>query len=176
MSLNKNYISLFNTSCQSHTFPQDIVKDSIKAEELTEVVITGQYNTQSIKKSVHNVTVIKRELIESQAANNLADLLSFYLNLTVIPNGQTGKSRVSFFGLDSQYFNILVDNIPLVSVNGLGNNIDLTQINLDDIERLEIAEGVTLFPQIGGGSNEQNQIYIDLLTSLSTNVPRDTWD
>lgn len=108
---------------------------------LDEVVITGQYNPQSIKKSVHNVIVIKREQIENQAANNLADLLNFNLNLTIIPSSQTGKSTISFFGLDAQYFNILVDNIPLVSDNGLGNNIDLTQINLDEIERIEIVEG-----------------------------------
>ncbi|MGB1312105.1 MAG: TonB-dependent receptor plug domain-containing protein [Bizionia paragorgiae] len=142
MSLNKNYNYTFllfflSLSC----FSQSIEKDSTQAESLREVIITGQYNPQSIKKSIHNVTVIKREQIESQAANNLADLLNFNLNLTVIPNSQTGKSTVSFFGLDSQYFNILVDNIPLVSDNGLGNNIDLTQINLDDIERIEIAEG-----------------------------------
>jgi outer membrane receptor for ferrienterochelin and colicins len=123
------------------TFCQEKKKDSTEITVLDEVVITGQYNPQSIKKSVHNVTVIKREQIESQAANNLADLLNFNLNLTIIPSSQTGKSAISFFGLDSQYFNILVDNIPLVSDNGLGNNIDLTQINLDDVERIEIVEG-----------------------------------
>lgn len=122
-------------------FSQEQQKDSTKITELEEVVITGQYNPRSIKKSVHNVIVIKREQIENQAANNLADLLNFNLNLTIIPSSQTGKSSISFFGLDAQYFNILVDNIPLVSDNGLGNNIDLTQINLDDIERIEIVEG-----------------------------------
>ncbi|MCI2229040.1 TonB-dependent receptor [Polaribacter sp. MSW13] len=115
--------------------------DTTKTTVLEEVVITGQYNPKSIKKSVHNVIVIKREQIENQAANNLADLLNFNLNLTVIPSSQTGKSTISFFGLNSQYFNILVDNIPLVSDNGLGNNIDLTQINLDNVERIEIVEG-----------------------------------
>lgn len=116
-------------------------KDTTTVRELDQVVVTAQYNPQSIKKSVHNVTVINKEQIKRQAANNLADLLNFNLNLTVIPNSQTGKSTISFFGLDSQYFNILIDNIPMVSDNGLGNNVDLTQINLDDIERIEIVEG-----------------------------------
>ncbi|WP_053990765.1 TonB-dependent siderophore receptor [Mangrovimonas sp. TPBH4] len=142
MSLNKNkiviYFSLF-LSC--FAFSQEVKQDSTQIEALTEVVVTGQYNPQSIKKSVHNVIVIKREQIDNQAANNLADLLNFNLNLTILPSSQTGKSTISFFGLDAQYFNILVDNIPLVSDNGLGNNIDLTQINLDDIERIEIVEG-----------------------------------
>ena len=121
-------------------FSQEEKIDSTKITTLDEVVITGQYNPRSIKKSVHNVIVIKREQIENQAANNLADLLNFNLNLTIIPSSQTGKSTISFFGLDAQYFNILVDNIPLVSDSGLGNNIDLTQINLDDMEPMQYLE------------------------------------
>ena len=140
MFLNKKISFVFLLITFS-AFCQEKKNDSLKITVLEEIVITGQYNPQSIKKSVHNVTVIKREQIESQAANNLADLLNFNLNLTIVPSSQTGKSTISFFGLDSQYFNILVDNIPLVSDNGLGNNIDLTQVNLDDIERIEIVEG-----------------------------------
>jgi len=131
-------IILFNSIS---AFSQEQKKDSTNVTVLDEVVITGQYNAQSVKKSVQNVTIIKRTQIESQAANNLADLLNFNLNLTIYPSSQTGKSTASFFGLDAQYFTVLVDNIPLVSDNGLGNNIDLTQINLDDIERIEIVEG-----------------------------------
>ncbi|WP_405571923.1 TonB-dependent receptor plug domain-containing protein [Winogradskyella sp. Asnod2-B02-A] len=144
MSLNKNkkviYFFLFFLSW-SFAQKSETAVDSTKTESLDEVVITGQYNPRSIKKSVHNVIVINRKQIEQVAANNLADLLNFNLNLNIIPNAQTGRSTISFFGLDSQYFNILTDNIPLVSDNGLGNNIDLTQINLDDIERIEIVEG-----------------------------------
>ena len=145
MSLNKNnfciYFSLFLVGLSFSQTTNEIAKDSTKIEALEEVVITGQYNPQSIKKSVHNVIVINRKQIEQQAANNLADLLNFNLNLNIIPNSQSGKSTISFFGLDAQYFNILIDNIPLVSDNGLGNNIDLTQVNLDDVERIEIVEG-----------------------------------
>src|SRR5690606_8001736 len=53
----------------------------------------------------------------------------------------TGKSGVSLFGLDSQYVKVLVDNIPIINEEGVGNNTDLTLINLDDIERIEIVEG-----------------------------------
>ena len=144
MSLNKNnFLIYFLLFFQTLIFTQENKSaiDSVKTESLNEVVVTGQYNPTSIKKSVHNVIVINRKQIEQVAANNLADLLNFNLNLTIIPNAQTGRSTISFFGLDAQYFNILVDNIPLVSDNGLGNNIDLTQINLDDIERIEIVEG-----------------------------------
>ena len=111
------------------------------ANQLSEVVVTGQYEPQSLKKSVYNVRVITQQDIRRQAANNLADVLNQYINISVRPSGSDGRSTVSMFGLDSQYFKILVDNVPIVSDTGLGVNVDLTQINLDDVERIEIIEG-----------------------------------
>ncbi len=118
-----------------------IVNDSTWASDLENVVVSGQYNPQSVQKSIFEVRVINRATIEKLAANNLADVLNQSLNITIIPNASTGKSSVELFGLDGQYFKILMDNIPLVSDEGMGNNIDLTQINIDDIERIEIVEG-----------------------------------
>lgn len=117
------------------------VKDTTAVSKLLEVVITGQFEPQSIKKSVFNVRVISKEDIKQLGANNLSDVLNQYLNITVQNSGSDGRSTVSMFGLDSQYFKILVDNIPLVSDTGMGTNIDLTQVNLDDVERIEIIEG-----------------------------------
>lgn len=122
-------------------FAQEKVVDTTKTEELKEVVVTGQFEPQSIKKSVFNVRVITSADIQNLAANNLADVLNQYLNITIRPSGTSGRSTVSLFGLDAQYFKILVDNVPLVNEAGLGNNTDLSQINLNDIERIEIVEG-----------------------------------
>ena len=85
--------------------------DSIvpKVNKLDEVVVTGQYNPQSVKKSVFEVKVITRADIDRQAGNNLADILNQTLNINIIPNASTGKSGVQLFGLDAQYFKILVD-------------------------------------------------------------------
>ncbi len=168
MSLNKNNIAIFFiTLLTALGFSQNAVRvDSTKTQELGEIVVTAQFNPTSIKKSVHNVIVIKREQIENQAANNLADLLNFNLNLTILPNAQTGQSKISFFGLDAQYFTVLMDNIPMVSDNGLGNNIDLTQINLDDIERIEIVEGAM---GVEYGANAVSGV-INIITKKSINT------
>lgn len=124
----------------TYSFAQQ--KDSIVSQEkLSEVVVTGQFEPQSIKKSVFNVRVISNKDIQNLAANNLADILNQYLNITVTPSGTSGRSTVSLFGLDAQYFKILVDNVPLVNEAGLGNNIDLSQINLNDVDHVEIVEG-----------------------------------
>ena len=117
------------------------VKDTVTTNQLDEVVITGQFEPQSIKKSVFNVRVITAKDIQNLAANNLSDVLNQYLNVTVRPSGVDGRSTVSLFGLDGRYFKIMVDNVPLVNEAGLGNNTDLSQINLNDIEQIEIVEG-----------------------------------
>jgi len=116
-------------------------KDSTLVQEMEEVVITAQLEPQSLKKSVNNVRVITKEDIKNLAANNLGDVLNQYLNITIRPSSSTGRSTVSLFGLDAQYFKILIDNVPLANEAGLGNNTDLSQINLNDIEQIEIIEG-----------------------------------
>ncbi|WP_448606553.1 TonB-dependent receptor plug domain-containing protein [Paenimyroides ceti] len=108
---------------------------------LEEIVISGQYSPQEVNKSIYEVRVINREMIDRLAGNNLADVLNQTLNLNIRPNASTGKSGVEMFGLDAQYFKILVDNVPLVNDESFGSNTDLTQINLDDILQIEIVEG-----------------------------------
>ena len=141
----KKYFCIYCCLCFfSYSFSQkrrEIKVDTTFVEKLDEVVVTGQYNPQSVKKSVFEVKVFKRTDIEQRAANNLADLLNQVLNINITPNTLTGKSGVSLFGLDAQYFKILIDNVPVINEEGIGNNVDLTLINLDDIQQIEIVEG-----------------------------------
>src|SRR5690606_33784972 len=119
----------------------DSLSQKVEETNLEELVITGQFEPQSIKKSANNVRVISKEDIQNLAANNLGDVLNQYINITVTASEQTGKSSVSLFGLDCQNFKVLSDNIPIVSDTGLGNNVHVTQINLNNVERIEIIEG-----------------------------------
>lgn len=148
---------------------QEIKKDSIKTNDLDEVVVTAQYSKQSVKKSVFDVIVINSKTIEQNAANNLADLLNQNLNIHIVPNTKEGKSQVSLFGLDGQYFKILQDGIPLVSEDGFGNNIDLTQINLDNVKQIEIVEGSM---GVTYGANAVSGI-INIITKTSA---RNKWE
>lgn len=151
------------------TFAQEVKKDTAKTNNLDEVVITGQYSEQSVKKSVFDVTVINRATIESNAANNLADLLNQNLNIHIGPDAEEGKSTVSLFGLDGQYFKILQDGIPMVSEDGFGNNIDLTQVNLDNVKQIEIIEGSM---GVTYGANAVSGV-INIITKTDS---KDTWN
>jgi len=142
MSLNKNKICIYFLiffGCALSA--QEKERDTTKVEELSEVIVVGESNVMSLSKKLFTVGTIKRKDIENVAGNNLADILFNSLNITVNPDASNGRSTISLFGLDGQYVKILVDGIPVVSDNGVGNNIDITQINVDDVERVEIVEG-----------------------------------
>ncbi|MEM1001467.1 MAG: TonB-dependent receptor [Bacteroidota bacterium] len=108
---------------------------------LDEVVVTGQLIPQSIDQSVYTVNTIDRKRMDNQAAIDLADVLSNNLNITLTPNKGEGRTGVSMLGLGGEYVKVLVDGVPFVSIDGNGNNVDFTQINLNSIERVEIVEG-----------------------------------
>ena len=115
--------------------------DSLEQMVLDEMVVTGQFEPQSIDQAVHTVKMIDRQRIEAQGAVDLADVLSNNLNITLTPNKADGRTSVSMLGLDGQYVKVLIDGMPFPSIEGNGNNVDITQINLNTIERIEIVEG-----------------------------------
>jgi outer membrane receptor for ferrienterochelin and colicins len=105
------------------------------------VVITGQYHPQSAENSVYAVRAIDNETIQNQGAIQLSDVLSKELNIRLSPDMATGETGFSIQGMKGSNVKILVDGIPLVGRNGNGNNADVSQINLNTIERIEIVEG-----------------------------------
>lgn len=116
-------------------------KDSLNRKKIEEVVITGQYMQRSINKSIYKVEVIDAEQIKSMAATNVADVLNQSLNIQITPDTRSGNSTANMMGLDGSYVKVLIDNIPVVGDTGLGSNIDLTKLSLNNIERIEIVKG-----------------------------------
>lgn len=146
MSLNKNSlffltIIIFCTNISISQETPTMEQDSMSMQKLDEVVLTGESKVMSLSKKLFAVGVIDQKDIAKVAGNNLADILNYNLNITVTPDPSTGRSTISMFGLDGQYIKVLIDGIPMASDNGMGNNIDITQINLEDVERIEIVEG-----------------------------------
>lgn len=106
--------------------------------QLNEIVVTGQYAPGSSDKSVHVVKVINRAEIEKMAAQNLRDVLSCSMNIRLSQDNILGSS-LSLQGITGQDVKILIDGVPVIGrQNG---NIDLSQINMNNVERIEIVEG-----------------------------------
>jgi outer membrane receptor for ferrienterochelin and colicins len=71
-------------------------------------------------------------------ANDLAELLSNELNIKINNDPSTGSS-LELFGISGENIKILIDGVPVIG--RLDGNIDLSQINLDNVEHIEIVEG-----------------------------------
>jgi len=108
---------------------------------LDDVIVTGQFAPQSVKNSVFRVQTIGRAEIENRGAVNLEQALQNKLNLRITQDLAIGSASIGMQGISSQNVKILVDGVPLVNRNGNGNAADLSQINLQQIDRIEIVEG-----------------------------------
>lgn len=111
---------------------------SPKREELQEVVVTGQGRPVLAEEAVRKVYVINQDRIEQQAAVNLSDLLANDLNFSISEDAILG-SQMSLQGLSGNSIKILIDGVPVIG--RLDGNVDLSQINLNNIERVEVVEG-----------------------------------
>ncbi len=108
------------------------------SESLDQVVITGQFSESSPEKAIHKVTLITRDKIDALNAVSLDQVLSRELNMNISQDAVLGSS-ISIQGLSGENVKILIDGVPVVG--RLNGNIDLSQINLNDIERIEVVEG-----------------------------------
>jgi len=105
---------------------------------MEEVVVTGQYTPERSDKSIYKVQVIDANQIQSQNAVNLEELLSTQLNIKISHDAALG-SKMKLQGIGGENVKILVDGVPVIGrMNG---DIDMSQISLTNIERIEMVEG-----------------------------------
>ncbi|MCP4456926.1 MAG: TonB-dependent receptor [Cytophagales bacterium] len=115
-------------------------EDTTRIVALEELVITAQFAPQSIDESVFKMKVLKEADIQAKGANNLRELLLHELNIDLTQKSVFGSS-IDIQGISKENVKILVDGTPVVGrLNGV---IDLNQLVLDDVERIEIIQGPT---------------------------------
>jgi outer membrane receptor for ferrienterochelin and colicins len=105
---------------------------------LDEVVVTGNLRPQKADKSIYNIKVVGQKKIEEQGANNLKDILTNQVNLSITQDPALGSS-LKIKGLTGNNIKILIDGVPVIG--RMGGNIDLTQLNLYNIDHVEMVEG-----------------------------------
>jgi outer membrane receptor for ferrienterochelin and colicins len=114
-------------------------KDSThRAKDVEQVVITAQYAPTDVRNAIHEVQVIKAEEIKRQGFNNLSEVLTQRLNMRIGTDVILGDA-LQIQGLGGNNVQILIDGVPVIG--RVGQGIDLTQINLARVKRIEIIEG-----------------------------------
>ncbi|HMN90686.1 MAG TPA: TonB-dependent receptor [Saprospiraceae bacterium] len=106
--------------------------------ELADVVVTAQYAPTDSRNALYKIRTIKRDVIEQRGAINLEQLLNQELNIRISQDLILGSS-LSLQGVSGQNVKIMIDGVPVIG--RVGDDIDLSQINLSNIERVELIEG-----------------------------------
>ncbi len=102
------------------------------------VTITGATGPRQIADNPYLVRVISKEKILQMGAQNLGELLLNEVNIQVGQDAVMGSNAI-MQGIGGQDIKILINGIPVIGrING---NVDVSQIVLSNVERVEIIEG-----------------------------------
>lgn len=111
---------------------------SKKFSALNEVVVTGLNTPQKQKDALSVYRIITKEQIQAQGAVTLNEVMKNQLNVRVGNDNILG-SNMRMQGLGGDKVKILIDGLP---INGReGGNINLSQINMHNVDRIEIIQG-----------------------------------
>ena len=106
--------------------------------EIEDAVVTGERGVSEASNAIRVIKVIDADDIQNSASQNLSELIRSQLNFR-ISNDLVLGGGLSINGLGGNNIKIMVNGVPIVG--RLNGEIDLTQIQIDQYDRIEIVEG-----------------------------------
>ena len=94
-----------------HTNTLFAQQDSLFHKNLEEVVVTGQYKPQSLKKSVYQIRTINSERIKQSGATNVQQVLNNQLGFRFSSDNTLGTTDVQLMGMSGRNVKILLDGV-----------------------------------------------------------------
>jgi outer membrane receptor for ferrienterochelin and colicins len=113
-------------------------KNDTSGVKICEYVCTAQIVPTDIRQAVHSVKVINEQVIARRAANNVEELLQGETNFRFSSDLILG-SGIQMNGVGGENVKILIDGVPVIG--RLNGNVDLSQIPLHNVLRVEIVQG-----------------------------------
>ena len=114
---------------------QDTITYSISLDDF---VVTAQYEPTHYKEAIHKIGIINKESIDKIGAVTLEQALVLSSSIRLYEDPILGTS-IRMRGVSSSNVSILIDGVPVIGRND--GAIDLSQISLQNIERIEVVEG-----------------------------------
>lgn len=118
-------------------------QDSLKNQQLKEVVISDSRSERNMDDVGRSVTIITADAIKKSGANSVAELLSQQEGIYLIGVGQNPGMTSSIFmrGANSNQTSILIDGMRITDPSAINNSMDLSELSLTTIDRIEILRG-----------------------------------
>jgi len=134
-------------------------QDTLKNKQLNEVVISATRSEKNMNDVGRGISVITSDDIKKSGANSVSELLTEQEGIYVVGAGQNPGMTSSIFtrGANSNQTVILIDGVRITDPSAINNSIDVSELSLANIERIEIVRGTnsTLYGSsaIGGVIN-----------------------
>lgn len=113
--------------------------DSLKVQQLEEVVVTGTRSERTLGALPMPVTLLKADLIKTMGSVRLNDVLTEQTGLVVVPQVNGQGSGIQLQGMDPAYTLILVDSEPIIGRNT--GTLELSRLAVGNIKQVEIIKG-----------------------------------
>ncbi|MDY7395919.1 TonB-dependent receptor [Aureibaculum sp. 2210JD6-5] len=144
MILNNKYFGIyFLLFFSTSIFPQEnkeVTKDSIKVENLEEVIVTATRTIRQLSSLPLPAQIISQKDIKRSNSVRLNDILNEQTGLITVPDFGGGEG-IQMQGLDAEYTLILVDGVPLVG--RLAGTLDISRITVGNIKQIEVVRGAS---------------------------------
>lgn len=121
------------------------VKDSIKVNQLEEVVVSDTKFAQSKEKSGKIITTISQEELQKKSGQTLAMVLSQVPGMEINGNQSFGGKNLGTYvrGGRNRQVLVLIDGVPVTDGSGISMEYDLRLLSVDQVESIEIVRGAS---------------------------------
>ncbi|MGE5432221.1 MAG: TonB-dependent receptor plug domain-containing protein [Syntrophomonadaceae bacterium] len=143
--------------------------DSIKTYNLSEIVVTAHRTATPIVETASSITVIGEEEIKRSDKVSLPEILGNVPGLSVVrQGGPGGLSSVFMRGANPEQTLFLIDGVAVNDPSSLSNSYDMSNLPLDNIERVEVLRG----PQSTLYGSEAMAGVISIFTKKGSGKPK----
>jgi vitamin B12 transporter len=118
-------------------------QDSTMVDSINEVTITATRQEKNIYETGRSISLITNADIKASGAKSVMELLSMQEGLYIVGSTQNPGSLGGLFmrGANNNQTVIMIDGVRITDVSSVNNTIDLSELSLSGIDRIEIVRG-----------------------------------
>jgi len=124
------------------TLAQSSQVDSLKAYELSDIVVTATRTATPLYELASSVSLIDSTQIKNSHKFNIYELLQSQPGISISQQGAPGAfTQVYIRGADPSQTQVLIDGIDMNMANDPSNTYDFADLSTDNVDRIEIIRG-----------------------------------
>jgi vitamin B12 transporter len=142
--MNKKFIGI-SVCALATAFAYAQESDTLKVNNLKEMVVSDTKFAQSREKSGKIIEVITAQDLEQKKGQNLANVLSQIAGVEINGNQSFAGKNLGYYirGGRNRQTAIYIDGVPVTDASGINLEYDLRLISIDQIEKIEVMKGAS---------------------------------